>query len=74
MTISAIAAELRVALGNCVDAKEGSVEERIIFISLRNASDEQIVALWLSLSYLRDHHVSMIVAKQGQKRRTISAS
>jgi hypothetical protein len=32
MTISEIAAELRVALGNCVDAKEGSVEERIFHL------------------------------------------
>jgi hypothetical protein len=37
------------------------------FISWRNASDEEIVALRLSLSYLRDHHVSMIVAKQWAK-------
>ena len=68
MTIPEIAAELRAALGNCVDAdKEVSVEEGIFFLSLQNASDEEIVTLWLSLSYLRDHHVSMRVAKQWAK-------
>jgi hypothetical protein len=68
MTISEIAAQLRVALSDSVDADKGiSMEERVFFIALQNASDEEIVALWLSLSHLQDRHVSMIVAKQWAK-------
>jgi hypothetical protein len=34
---------------------------------VQNASDEEIIAFWLSLSNLRDHHVSVAVAKQWVK-------
>ena len=68
MTISEIAAQLRMALSDSVDADNSiSVEERVFFIALQNASDEEIVALWLSLSHLQGRHVSMIVAKQWAK-------
>lgn len=65
MTIPEIAAQLRAALANCVDAaKDVSVEERSFYITVQNASDEEIMAFWLSLSHLRERHVSMIVAKR----------
>ena len=65
MVISEIAAQLRVALSDSVHVDKGiSIEERVFFIALQKASDEEIVALWLSLSHLRDRHVPMIVAKQ----------
>jgi hypothetical protein len=68
MTIPEIAAELRVALRDYVDANKGvSVDECSFFTALQNAFDEEIIALWLSISDLRERHVSMIVAKQWAK-------
>ena len=68
MVISEIAAQLRVALSDSVHADKGiSIEERVFFIALQKASDEEIVALWLSLSHLQDRHVSMTVANQWAK-------
>jgi hypothetical protein len=68
MTIPEIAAQLRVALGDCVNADNGvSAEERRFFITLQSASDQEIIALWLALSNLRERYVTMIVAKQWAK-------
>jgi hypothetical protein len=64
MTVLEIAAELRVALRDSVAADRSiSVPERTFFTALQNASDEEMVALWLALSRLKDRHVSMVVAK-----------
>jgi hypothetical protein len=67
MTIPELAVQLRLALGNWVNADKGASAEGDIFITLQNASDEEVIALWLSLSHLREHHLSMIVAKQWAK-------
>jgi hypothetical protein len=68
MTIPEIVAQLRTELIECVNSdKAMSVEERSFCTTVQNASDEEIIAFWLSLSYLKDHHVSMAVAKQWVK-------
>jgi hypothetical protein len=68
MTIPEIVAQLRVELIECVNSdKAMSVEERSFFTTVQNASDEEIIAFWLSLSNPRDHHVSVAVAKQWVK-------
>src|SRR6476659_9698638 len=64
MTVADIAEQLRVVLGDSVAADSSmSVHERTFFTALQNASDEEMVALWLSLSHLKDRHVSMAVAE-----------
>jgi hypothetical protein len=70
MTIAEIAAQLRVALGNCVNADNGvSPEERSYFAAVQNdASDEDVISFWLSVSYLEEHQVPIFVAKQWAKR------
>ena len=70
MTIPEIAAQLRVALGNCVNAdKDVSSAERSSFTAAQNdSSDEEVVSLWLSVFYLEEHLVPMFVAKQWAKR------
>jgi hypothetical protein len=70
MTIPEIAAQLRVALGNCVNAaKDVSPAERSYFTAAQNdSSDEQVIAFWLSVSYLEERQVPMFVAKQWAKR------
>jgi hypothetical protein len=52
--------------GNCVNAdKAASPRDRKYFIAVQNdAPDEEVIAFWLSVSYLEDHHVPMFVAKQ----------
>jgi hypothetical protein len=70
MTIPEIAAQLRVALGLCVcAAKDVSTEERIYFTSQQNdSSDEEVIAFWLSVSYLDEHQVPMFVVEKWAKR------
>jgi hypothetical protein len=70
MTIPEIAARLRVALCNCVNADEGvSPAERRYFDAVQlNSTDEEVISFWLSVSYLEEHHVSMFVAKQWAKQ------
>ena len=64
MTITEIAADLRVVLRDSVATDSSiSVYERTFFTALQNAPDEEMVALWLSLSRLKDRHVSMAVAE-----------
>ena len=64
MTITEIAADLRVVLRDSVAADRSiSVHERTFFTALQNVSDEEMVTLWLSLSNLKDRHVSMAVAE-----------
>jgi hypothetical protein len=48
MTIPEIAAQLRVALGNCVNAsKEVSPAERDHFTAAQNdSSDEEVISFW----------------------------
>jgi hypothetical protein len=72
MTIPETAAQLRVALGNCVNAaKYVSPAERDHFTAAQNdSSDEEVISFWLSVSYLEEHHVPMFVAKQWAKRAT----
>jgi hypothetical protein len=75
VTISEIASQLRVALGICVGADEDvSVAERSYFAAVQNdASDEEVISFWLSVSYLEDHRVPIFVAKQwGQRASNIS--
>jgi hypothetical protein len=75
MTIPEIASQLRVALGVCVGADEDvSSAERSYFAAVQNdASDEEVISFWLSVSYLEDHQVPMFVAKQwGQRASNIS--
>jgi hypothetical protein len=75
MTIPEIAAQLRVALGVCVGADEDvSSAERSYFAAVQyDASDEEVISFWLSVSYLGDHKVPMFVVKQwGQKASNIS--
>jgi hypothetical protein len=69
MTIPEIAARLRVALCNCVNADEGvSSAERHYFDAVQlNSTDEEVISFWLSVSYLEEHHVSMSVAKRWAK-------
>jgi hypothetical protein len=70
MTIPATAAQLRVALGNCVNAdKDVSLAERSYFAAVQNdSSDEEVISFWLSVSYLEQHQVPMFVAKLWAKR------
>jgi hypothetical protein len=70
MTIPEIAAQLRVALGNCVNAaKDVSPAERAHFTAAQNdSSDEEVVSFWLSVSYLDDHRVPIFVAQQWARR------
>jgi hypothetical protein len=64
MTVAEIAEELRVVLRNSVAIDTSiSVHERTFFSALQNAPDEEMVTLWLSLSHLKDRHVSMAVAE-----------
>ena len=72
MTITEIAAQLRVALGNCVNAdKDVSPAERSHFAAAQNdSSDEEVVSFWLSVSYLDKHRVPMFIAKQWARRAT----
>jgi hypothetical protein len=75
MTIPEIASQLRVALGVCVNADKGvSSAERSYFAAVQNdASDEEVISFWLSVSYLEDRRVPMFVAKQwGQRASNIS--
>jgi hypothetical protein len=70
MTIAEIAVQLRVALGNCVNAaKDVSQVERDHFTAAQNdSSDEEVICFWLSVSYLDDHQVPMFVAKHWAKQ------
>ena len=64
MTVADIAEQLRVVLRNSVAIDTSiSIHERTFFTALQNVSDEEMVALWLSLSNLKHRHVSMAVAK-----------
>ena len=64
MTVAEIAEELRVVLRNSVATDTSIlVHELTFFTALQNAPDEEMVALWLSLSHLKDRHVSMAVAE-----------
>ena len=68
MTVAEIAEELRVVLRNSVATDSSiSVYERIFSAALQNAPDEEMVALWLSLSHVKDRHVSMAVAELSAK-------
>jgi hypothetical protein len=66
MTVPEIAALMRSALGHCVYADEGvSPTGRNYFTAVQNAAlDEEVIAFWLSVSCLKEHHVPMFVAKQ----------
>jgi hypothetical protein len=66
MTIPEIASQLRIVLGVCVGAdKDVSSAERSYFAAVQNdASDEQVISFWLSISHLEDHRVPMFVVKQ----------
>jgi hypothetical protein len=66
MTIPEIGVLLRLALDNCVNADKGvSARDRKYCTAAQNdAPDEEVIAFWLSVSYLEDHHVPMFVAKQ----------
>jgi hypothetical protein len=66
MTIPEIASQLRIVLGVCVGAdKDVSSAERSYFAAVQNdASDEEVIPFWLSVSYLEDHQVPMFVARQ----------
>jgi hypothetical protein len=70
MTIPEIAARLRVALCNCVNADESvSLAERRYFDAVQlDSTDEEVISFGLSVSYLEEHHVSMFVAKQWAKQ------
>jgi hypothetical protein len=72
MTIPEIAVLLRLALGNCVNVDKGvSLTDRNYFTSVQNdASDEEVIAFWLSVSYLEEHHVPMFVAQQWAEKAT----
>jgi hypothetical protein len=75
MTIPEIASQLRIALGLCVGAdKDVSSSERSYFVAVQNdASDEQVISFWLSVSYLEDHQVPIFVVKRwGQKASNIN--
>lgn len=75
MTIPEIAAQLRIVLGVCVNADKGaSPAERRFFTAVQNdASDEEVISFWLSVSYLEKHRVLMFVVKQwGQRASNIS--
>ena len=70
MTISEIASQLRLALVVCVGA-DGTVSsaERTYFAAVQNdASDEEVIAIWLSVSYLEDHQVPMFVVERWAER------
>jgi hypothetical protein len=71
MTIPEIASQLRISLGVCVVAhKDVSSAQWSHFAAVQNdASDEQVVSFWLSVSYLEDHRVPMFVVKQFSDRR-----
>jgi hypothetical protein len=72
VTIPEIAAQLRMALCNCVNADEGvSPAERRYFDAVQgNSSDEEVISFCLSVSYLEEHQVPTFVAKQWAKRAT----
>lgn len=75
MTIPEIAAQLRVALGNCVDAaKDVSLAERSYFTSAQNDSFRRrghlLLVVGLLPRGLEEHQVPMFVAKQWAKRAT----
>jgi hypothetical protein len=57
MTIHEIASQLRVDLGVCVgaDADVSSAERSYFAAVQNNASDEQVIPFWLSVSYLEHH-------------------
>jgi hypothetical protein len=72
MTVPEIAAVMRSALGQCVNADKGvSPTDRRYFTAAQNdAPDEEVIAFWLSVSYLEEHHVPMFVAKQLAEKAT----
>jgi hypothetical protein len=72
MTVPEIAAVMRSALGQCVNADKGvSPTGRRYFTAVQNdAPDEEVIAFWLSVSYLEEHHVPMFVAKQWAEKAT----
>ena len=72
MTISEIAAQVRVALGICVSAdKDVSPAERSHFTAMQNnSSDEDVISFWLSVSYLDNHRVPMFIVTQWAQRAT----
>jgi hypothetical protein len=65
MTIAEIAVNLRGTLGSCLNQdKSASILDRCYLTLVQHDySDEEIVSLWLSVSFLRDHQVPMFVVK-----------
>jgi hypothetical protein len=72
VTITEIAGELRAELTKCINRDgEATLLDRCYLIIVEHAfSDEEIVALWLSVSCLCDHRVPMFVAKHWAQKVT----
>ncbi len=72
MTISEIARDLRAVLINCINLDVGVtlLDRCYLTIVEHDFSDEEIVSLWLSVSYLGDHQVPMFVATHWAKKVT----